>query len=326
MKPLNGTGRHLIAAGNRAAYDVEAINIIKDKQYLAAILHECTTEFAGMDLENIIPCIQDPQVGIVPVEPGLTNTTVVGLPTESKVPGEGVLTYDIRFIAAKWDADAIEVRLNIDVEIQRDETPGYDLVPRGVLYAGRMLSEQMGHNVTGRNYDGLQKVYSIWICMSSALKRANTISRYSIKHETLHGEFEDTARSDLLQIIMVRLPDEALKGTPQNRPTPLMELLTVTFSEKIDLAEKMTRIQQMGIRLTEEIEVRLNTMCNLSEGILERGIKQGIEQGCNMVFDIMDRRTEFPSESVEETAKAVGCDPADVDMVISRVNRLWRIS
>ena len=107
MKPLNGTGRHLIAAGNRAAYDVEAINIIKDKQYLAAILHECTTEFAGMDLENIIPCIQDPQVGIVPVEPGLTNTTVVGLPTESKVPGEGVLTYDIRFIAAKRNADAI---------------------------------------------------------------------------------------------------------------------------------------------------------------------------------------------------------------------------
>ena len=156
--------------------------------------------------------------------------------------------------------------------------------------------------------------------MSSALKRANTISRYSIKHETLHGEFEDTARSDLLQIIMVRLPDEALKGTPQNRPTPLMELLTVTFSEKINLVEKMTRIQQMGIRLTEEIEVRLNTMCNLSEGILERGI----EQGRNMVFDIMDRRTEFPDESIEETAKAVGCTPADVDAVINRKRRSWK--
>ena len=260
----------------------------------------------------------------MPVEPGLTNTAVVGQPTESKVPGEGVLTYDIRFSALKRDTDAIEVRLNIDVELQKKENPGYDLVPRGVLYAGRMLSEQMGRNVTGADYNGLQKVYSIWICMSSALKRANTISRYSIKHEALHGDFKDKSRSDLLQIIMVRLPDETLKGTPQNRPTPLMELLTVTFSERMGLVDKIARIQQMGIHLTEEMEARMNNMCNLSEGILEHGIQQGIEKGRNMTLDILDRRAEFPSESSEETAKAVGCAPEDVVVVVNRMKRSWR--
>ena len=185
MDRMNQTGKHILAAGARARYDTEALNIIKDRQYLASILSECTTEFAGMSMDEIIPYIEEPQVGTIPVEPGLTNTAIVGLPTESKIPGEGILTYDIRFLARKPGMDAIEVWLMIDVEIQNDDDPGYDLVPRAVLYAGRMLSEQMGHNVTGKNYDALQKVYSVWLCANSALKRANTILRYSILTEWL---------------------------------------------------------------------------------------------------------------------------------------------
>lgn len=233
MNIMTQTGKRIIAAGERAPYDTEAINIVKDKQYLASILRECTTEFADMGIDEIIPCIEEPLVGTVPVEPGLTNTAIAGLPTESKIPGEGVLTYDIRFLARKPNTDTIEVWLMIDVEIQNDNDPGYDLVPRAVLYAGRMLSEQMGQNVTGKNYDTLQKVYSIWLCVNSALKRANTISRYSIKHEALHGEFEDVSRSDLLQVIMVRLPNESLEGVPKNKPTKLIELLSTTFSKKL---------------------------------------------------------------------------------------------
>ena len=316
MDIVNSTGKHIISAGNRAPYDTEAINIIKDRQYLAIILQECTSEFAGMSLKEIMPCIQEPLVGIVPVEPGLTNTTIEGMPTESKIPGEGVLTYDIRFVAGKPGADAIDVRLMIDVELQKDDTPGYDLVPRGILYSGRMLSEQMGHIVTGRNYDAIQKVYSIWICMSSALKRANTISKYSIKHEALYGDFEDTSRSDLLQVIMVRLPDENLKGIPKNEPTKLMDLLSTTFSEKLEIGEKLSRIQQMGIRVTEEIRERMGVMCNLSQGILEHGI--------DLALDIKDRREQFPEETFEETAKAVGCKVEDVIAVVNRKKRSWK--
>ena len=36
---------------------------------------------------------------------------------------------------------------------------------------------------------------------------------------------------------------------------------------------------EYGIIMNEETEGRLNTMCNLSEVVLERGIEQGIEQG-----------------------------------------------
>jgi hypothetical protein len=281
-----------------------------------------------MGIDEIIPCIEEPLVGTVPVEPGLTNTAIAGLPTESKIPGEGVLTYDIRFLARKPNTDTIEVWLMIDVEIQNDNDPGYDLVPRAVLYAGKMLSEQMGQNVTGKNYDTLQKVYSIWLCVNSALKRANTISRYSIKHEALHGEFEDVSRSDLLQVIMVRLPNESLEGVPKNKPTKLIELLSTTFSKKIDIKEKLERLQQMGIQITEELRERMGVMCNLSQEILkeglEQGIKQGIKQGLDLSLDILDRRDEFPGESLEDTAAAVGCTLEEVQAVVNRRKRSWK--
>ena len=302
MDRMNQTGKHILAAGARAPYDTEALNIIKDRQYLA-------------------PYIEEPQVGTIPVEPGLTNTAIVGLPTESKIPGEGILTYDIRFLARKPGMDAIEVWLMIDVEIQNDDDPGYDFVPRAVLYAGRMLSEQMGHNVTGKNYDALQKVYSVWLCANSALKRANTISRYSIKHEALHGELEDQSRSDLLQVIMVRLPNENLRSKPKNEPTRLIELLSTTFSKRIDTEEKLRRLQQMGIQVTEDIRERMGVMCNLSQGILREGIEQGMERGLQLSLDILDRRDEYPGESLEETAEAVGCALEDVQAVVNRRKR-----
>ena len=69
-------------------------------------------------------------------------------------------------------------------------------------------------------------------------------------------------------------------------------------------------------------------MCNLSEGILEtgreEGRKEGRIEGIHSVLAIIDRREEFPYESIEETASAVGCDVEDVLAVINRKKRSWR--
>ena len=63
----------------------------------------------------------------------------------------------------------------------------------------------------------------------------------------------------------------------------------------------------MGIRVTEEIRERMGIMCNLSQGILQ----EGLEKGRDMTLDILDRREEFPDESLEDTARAVACTLED---------------
>ena len=50
---------------------------------------------------------------------------------------------------------------------------------------------------------------------------------------------------------------------------------------RIDDAENKKRKleEEYGISMTVETERKVNTMCNLSEVMLERGIEQGIERG-----------------------------------------------
>ena len=61
-------------------------------------------------------------------------------------------------------------------------------------------------------------------------------------------------------------------------------------------------------------------MYNLSQGIL----KEGLEKGRDMTLDILDRRDEFPNESLEDTAKAVECTIEDVQVVVNRRKRSWK--
>ena len=58
-----------------------------------------------------------------------------------------------------------------------------------------------------------------------------------------------------------------------------MKLLKVTFSKKMPIMDKLNAISEMGIAITEELEGRVNTMCNLSEGLIEEGRKEGLQEG-----------------------------------------------
>ena len=184
-KKLNNTGKLILATEGRSRFDTESINLIVNRKLLAWILQECVEEFAGMSLEEIMPYIDDLSIGSLPVEPGLTNTTtvgalserssserivgsptkrkmserIVGAPTESKIPGEGVITYDIRFSARIPHPKGPSNRLQFDLELQNKDKPGYDIETRAAFNCGRMLSDQMGQTITGKNYKGLNKVY-----------------------------------------------------------------------------------------------------------------------------------------------------------------------
>lgn len=154
-------------------YDENVKNILAHKIVLAHILAGTVDEFKGMEPEEIVPFIEgEPEVGTVPVEPGLTNssTKIQGNNAEDAVVNEGTITFDVRFYVRFPDKRAEKnrkqknkkqqckekqnrddpnsarryVKLLIDVEAQKDFYPGYDLVVRGIYYAARQLSAQKG--------------------------------------------------------------------------------------------------------------------------------------------------------------------------------------
>lgn len=277
---LNHFGQAVVSAGNKAEYDDAVKELLADKQVLSWILKWTTEEFRDMEIESIIPCIENPMVSEVPVFPGLTNEAIDGIKNESKIKGEGYITYDVRFVVYVPDSLAKRaIRIIVDVEAQKNPYPGYDLISRGIFYGGRMLSDQMGRNLDGKDYDKLEKVYSIWIVFGCPQKDANTITSYKIKQDVIHGDVKPEHRYDLMTVVEVRLPSEEYHDACHCKPTEFHEMLYDVFVRKENAEEKMKRLEEKYNLKTKELEGGIKTMCNLSDLVEERGIAQGKAQG-----------------------------------------------
>lgn len=263
-------------AGDKAKYDERIKKLISDKQILAWILKYTSKEFKECTIEEIVECIEgEPEIAQIPVYPGkIRGEAITGLPTEDAVPNEGEVTYDIKFYAVTSRKE--RVKLIINIEAQKDYYPGYDLVTRALFYCARMLSAQLNTEFTAKNYDGVKKVYSIWICMDAPKYVADTITEYAIKQNKILGDFQGKARYDLLSAVMICLGKE----DKEDNDISLHGLLSILLSEKLDV-DKKTKIlnHKYGIRTTTEMKEGMRQMCNLSDRIEEMGIQRGIEEG-----------------------------------------------
>ena len=299
---LGRIDRQMLAAGPEACYDANAKMLLSEKIILAHILAGCVEEFADMDPQVILGYIEgEPEISSVPVEPGMTNSPHIrGISTEDRVPYEQVVFYDIRFYVRNPKVDE-NVGIVIGIEAQKSFYPGYDLVTRGIYYAARMISSQMGVEFTGENYNQIKKVYSIWICMRVPRKIENTITEFAVKQNNIVGTHGELGRYDLFRCIFVCLSDEM---TGQREEVRLHRLLETLFADGISLSERRNILQtEYQITMTEELEGRLNQMCNLGEGLaerwMERGWKEGMEKG--MRQGIQQGMQQGMQEGVQQT-------------------------
>ncbi len=285
MKENTHLASAVTAADAKAAYDAQAKKLLSDRQLLAWIMKYTVKEFENCTMEETIAAIEgEPEVASVPVYPGLTGRAVTGMPQESSIPGEGTATFDVRFFAIVPGGERI--KLILDVEAQKEFDPGYDLVSRGIFYNARQLSAQMDTEFTGKDYRGIKKVYSIWICISVPEKYADTITEYSIQPRDLYGNYTGKDRYDLASVLMIRLPryEKTGKDMPQEGCRRLLDLLSLVFTARASAAEKIEELEtKYGIETSIETGEGMERMCNLSDLIekeaIEKGIQQGIQEG-----------------------------------------------
>ena len=193
---------------------------------------------------------------------------------EHRTLTEGSVTYDIRFYAqAPRDGTLMEIIVN--VEAQNKYNPGYPLIKRGVYYVSRMISAQNGVDFKSGEYGKLKKVCSIWICLNAPKERRNSITRYTLREEQLVGNSVEAAKNyDLISVVMICL------GDAQERQTDVLRMLDVLLSSECKAEEKKQILEEeFAIQMSERVEEEVAQMCNLSQGIVERGIAQGIERG-----------------------------------------------
>lgn len=273
----NELSKALSMAEAKVQYDTQCRRVLSQKEVLAWILKNTAEEFRGLSLEEIEGCIEGtPEVSSVGVNPGETNEMITGMTNEDKVKGEGSITYDIRFFASVPKSGE-RIRLIVNLEAQKSWYPGYKIPTRGVFYGARMISAQLGTEFKESDYDGIKKVYSIWLCFGVPDYIGNAIAEYRMeKRDILPGFPDDKDAYDKLSVVVVGLKES------DSYPNEFMGMINTLLSPGIPVTEKKQLLKdKYSMKMESGLSREVDLMCNLSGYVEERGIQKGVQQGEN---------------------------------------------
>ena len=158
----------------------------------------------------------------------------------------------------------------INVEAQKDEPTGYEILNRAIFYVSRLISSQKERDFENSSYNDIKRVYSIWVCMNMD---ESSMSHVHLTKEDLIGSYEWKGNLDLLNIIMLGLA----KNLPEHDETyELHRLLGALLSQELTIDEKLNIIgNEYDIPIEENLRKDVSVMCNLSQEIEEKGIAIG---------------------------------------------------
>ena len=261
-----------------ARYDAACRQLLSERIILAWIMKSCLEEYQNCDVKEIAERYIEgtPQVGEVAVMPGETNAAKVrGISNEDTVLGEGRVTYDIRFVALAPGTDEL-IQLIINVEVQGKFNTGYPMIKRAIFHCSRMISAQYGTEFIHSEYQKIKKVYSIFVCMTPPQKRQNSITRYRLTEENLVGNVKEAVKNyDLLSVVIL-----CLGGADDENYDGVLKLLDVLLSSEVGASERRRILRDdFDIPMTETLEAEVQAMCNLSQGVEEKGRIKGRAEG-----------------------------------------------
>lgn len=270
---------------DKAKYDRCAKKLLSFKVIDAWILKTCVKEFSLFSVDYISEHCMSGEVEISEhavhqdeLNRGQrinSDEQVTKMNSESSSINEGTVYYDVRFNAIAPE-NGESITLIINLEIQTDDKPGYELVTRGTYYCARMISEQHGTVFTGDHYEKIQKVYSIWICPSTPDCRKNGMFRYHTIEDPVFGDaYVKKENYDLMEVVILNL------GEPDNEADcGILNLLNTLFSPTVLPDEKKKVLsEKYNIAMTAELESEVQRMCNLGTAIENKARDEGIDIG-----------------------------------------------
>ena len=259
------------STADQASYDNSVKAILANRSILAWILKFCVDEFKPYDIERIAECIQgNPDVATKAVHRNESdvvldgNSEIVGDNSEDSSVSESKITYDLRFTAVVPETDGV-VELLINVEAQK-KMQSYKLEKRVIYYMSRLISGQYGTVFTKSDYGKIAKVYSIWFCVDTQEYMKNTISKITLKQESVYGNPRlNPEATDLMQGVIV-----SLGASNEKVDNGILNLMNTLLSHTVSAEEKKRMLQEdFRIAITEELESEVSEMCNLSQSIRE---------------------------------------------------------
>ena len=266
------------AADKDAQYDEKAKRLLGNKIILAHILVKTVDEFRGMNPKEVVSYIEgEPLIGVVPVEPGLTNAgkeengqRIVGMNTENAEINEGLVRFDIIFYVRMKDGIS---QVIVNLEAQKDEPTSYHILNRAVFYVSRLVSSQKERDFVKTNYNDIRRVFSIWVCMGMD---ESSMAYVHLTKEDMLGSYPWKGRIDLLNIVLIGIANDLPEHDDKYE---LHRLLSTLLSMELSVDEKLGIMEkEYSIAVDDRIRKDVSAMCNLSQGIREKGRAEGEEK------------------------------------------------
>ena len=227
-------------------YDHLCKMIIGNEEVLSRIIKAAVDEANHLNVEEIRRLIKGVHIGDLIVNPHFHLVDKKGF-----IKDEGMVYYDILCYIDVPQEDGKNIRVYLNVEIQNNPYPGYSIIIRGYAYVSRIVSEQWGSEYDDKNYDGMKKVYSLWIMPKAPKRKDGYMNVYETNERIICGttveEKEIYDKGVILAIYLNKEHDEVL--------TPL----TVLLNNVLDYKGKQRIIEEYGLN-TKKIESEVKDM------------------------------------------------------------------
>jgi len=303
------------SAGDKAQYDARVKRILSEKHILAHILAKTVDEFKGMNPNDIVKYIEgEPKIGIVPIEPGLTNMEKIvesgqrikGLNSESVEANEGLIRFDIIFYVRLKNGLS---QIIVNIEAQKDDPVSYKILNRAIFYVSRLISSQKERDFVNTNYDDIKQVFSIWVCMNMS---KNSLSHFHIVKDEMLEPYDWKGNTDLLNIVMIGVTNELPE---HDEKYELHRLIGALLSDRLRENEKLDIIEkEYKIPLSNDFRKEVDTMCNLGQGIEDRAMEKTIE---NVVMKMYSNNF-----SLEQISIATDKSVEEIKMIIEKNDKV----
>ena len=242
--------------------------MISHEEMLSRIIKEFVEEAKHLSIEEIIKIVQD-------------EHRFQRLNNENTIPGYGTVRFDFFGCIDLPQLDHTIKRIYLNVEIQNDAYPKYSLITRGDAYLSRIQTTQWGKEYNDQNYDGMKKVYLIWILPQAAKKRDGQVSICKTDEEK---QLEKVETYDKREQIVIYLDKEHDTSKKYQEYDEILTPLVVFLNNILDYQGKIRIMKEYGFK---EIEREVREVCDYAN-ILEKeylnkgigiGVEKGIEQG-----------------------------------------------
>ena len=140
--------------------------------------------------------------------------------------------------------------------------------------------------------------------------KENSLSHIHLTREYLVGRYDWKGKMDLFNIVMIGLTKEL----PENNEIyELHRLLGALLSGKLTVDEKLNIIEnEYEINIENNLRRDVSDMCNLSQGLVEEGIAEGIaKERAEIIIKMYNK-----GFTVEEIAETIDKDVEEVKEII----------